>query len=112
MYTTTLAAKILEAYHIHSSISSRDIHDFKLYNAQRYAFAKILSFSYRGRTFYVSNDYSLNDDPEYLKDVIRDINPLVAGYAICNPTPQSDGATYALGLDGVEYYLWEDSPRT
>lgn len=69
---------------------------------------KILSFNYKNRKFYISDDYSLADNPEYVKNLIQDINHFIKGNIVKNPTPQSDGAHCALGFNGVEYYLWED----
>ena len=108
MSNTELAAKILEGYRIAEAVSSDEISNFKVHKAQRYALTQILSFKYQDRKFYISNDYSLGDNPKYVKDLIEDINHLVKGTIVKNPTPQSDGAQYALGFKGAEYYLWED----
>lgn len=108
MNNTELATKILEAYKIHHSVKTDEIHTLQVHKAQRYALGKILSFTYAGRKFYIVDDYSLDDNPEYVKNLIQDINHLVGGDIIKNPIPQSDGPQYALGLNDVEYYLWED----
>lgn len=108
MNNTERAAKILEAYEIHHTIKADEIHNLKEHKAQRYALRKILSFTYANRKFYIVDDYSLGDNPKHVKSLIQDINHLVGGGIVKNPIPQSDGAQYALGFNGVEYYLWED----
>jgi len=108
MNNVELAAKILEEYRIHTHISPDEIINMKEHKAQQYGLTKILSFHYSSRKFYISDDYSLGDNPKYVKDLIQDINHLVGGDIVKNPNPQSDAAQYTLGLNGVEYYLWED----
>lgn len=108
MGNNELVAKILEKYRIDETVSSDEISDLTIHKAQQYALTRIFSFKYKDRKFYISDDYSLGDNPKYVKDLIQDINHFVKGNIVKNPTPQSDGAQYALGFKGVEYYLWED----
>lgn len=67
----------------------------------------VYGFIHKGAKSYVSDDYSLNNDPKLIELAIRDIDHTVRGRLLKNPLPQSDGATYASGLDGVEYYVWK-----
>jgi hypothetical protein len=108
MNNIELVARILAKYQIDKNVSMGDITDLKVHKAQQYALTKILSFNYKDRKFYISDDYSLGDNPLYVKDLIQDINHLLGGNIVKNPIAQSDGTLYALGLNGVEYYLWED----
>ena len=108
MNNINLAAKILEQYQIDSNISPDEISNMKEHKAQQYGLTNILSFYYSRRKFYISDDYSLGDNPKYVKDLIQDINHLISGDIVKNPNSQSDGTQYALKLNGVEYYLWED----
>jgi ABC-type uncharacterized transport system YnjBCD ATPase subunit len=57
--------------------------------------------------FYITNDYSLGDNLKYIQNVLIEVNPKLKGNAVKNPIPQSDGAIFASGLDGTEYYLWK-----
>ena len=109
MNKSELVAELLEKFEIYTSVHPDEIKNIKTDKAKRYALTNILSFSYAGRKFYISDDYSLNDNPALVRNLIQDINPMIGGGIVKNPEPQSDGAQYALGLDDTEYYLWEDT---
>lgn len=108
MNNAELVARILEEYRIDQAVSPNEITNLKVFKAQQYGLTQIFSFKYKDRKFYISDDYTLGDNPKYVKNLIEDINHLVKGGIVKNPTPQSDGAQYALGFNGMEYYLWED----
>ncbi len=67
----------------------------------------VYSFDYKENHFYITNDYSLGDNLKYIQNVLIEVNPKLKGNAVKNPIPQSDGAIFASGLDGTEYYLWK-----
>lgn len=69
--------------------------------------ANVYSFEYHGKQYYVSDDYSLMDNPQYVKNILVDVEPALTGQILKNPVTQTDGAVYAGGLDGTEYYLWQ-----
>ena len=104
--TITICCKLLEIYQVAQAPSLDEIKGFKKYKAQRYGFTNVYSFDYKNKHYYVSDDYSLADSPKYLRDILEDISLMVKGGPLKNPMPQSDGAIFASGLDGVEYYLW------
>lgn len=102
-----ICRQLLEIYGSGSDVIQSDVKDFKVYRSQLYGRTNVYSFIYKNNRYYVTDDYSLMDVPEYIKNVFKDINPQLSGVLLKNPVPQSDGAIYASGLDGVEYYLWE-----
>ena len=102
-----LCSRLLVAYEISKNVDTVEIKHFKKYKSRLFGFCNVYSFTYKNRDFLVSDDYSLMDDPKYIKAVFKDASELEEGKLIENPVPQSDGAKYALGLDGTEYYLWE-----
>lgn len=103
----SLCARLLSEYGIDRKINQVDIKQLKIYKSRMYGFCNIYSFSFKNRNFLVSDDYSLMDDPKYIKAILEDATELKGGKLIENPVAQSDGAKYTLGLDGTEYYLWE-----
>lgn len=105
-----ICSKLLELYEVGSGVELGDIKNFKVHKSHVYGHASIYQFDYGNKCYYVTDDYSLGDDPQYIKDVLEEINSALQGRLLKNPTPQSDGAVYASGLDGVEYYLWEYQP--
>lgn len=105
-----LCCKLLKAYAISKNVDTVEIENFKKYKSRMFGFCDVYSFTYKNRDFLVSDDYSLMDDPKFIKAVFEEATELEEGKLIGNPVIQSDGAKYALGLDGTEYYLWESSP--
>ena len=101
-----ICCELLKAYAISKNVDQAEIDSFKIYKSRLYGFCNVYSFRYKDRDYLVSDDYSLMDDPKYIKAVFEDATDLKEGKLIENPIPQSDGAKYALGLDGTEYYLW------
>ncbi len=102
-----LCTKLLVAFGIDKRVDISDVKDLKKYKSQLYGMCDVYSFSYKNRKYLISDDYSLMDEPKYIKIVFEDAVDFSGGKLIDNPAPQSDVAKYALGLDGTEYYLWE-----
>ncbi|HMT19588.1 MAG TPA: hypothetical protein PKD15_06155 [Candidatus Saccharibacteria bacterium] len=46
------------------------------------------------------------DNSKFVTDVLSEVAPKLNGKLLKNPIAQSDGAIYACGVDGTEYYLW------
>lgn len=100
-------AELLVLYGEADEVASVKLKELQTYQAKRYAFADIYGFKYNDARYYVTNDYSLNDSLKYVDNVLRDIDHNLEGSLLKNPWPQSDGAVYASGLSGVEYYLYK-----
>jgi hypothetical protein len=102
-----ICSKLLEIYNVAKNVESHDLKHFTTHISQLYGFAHIFSFDYKDHHYYVSDDYSLDDKLEYVKNVFLEIDTKLQGALLKNPVAQSDGARYAAGLNGVEYYLWQ-----
>ena len=88
----SICASLLNLYKEATNASPHEIVALHSHKAQQYALTDIYSFLYKGVKYYVSNDYSLGDNPKYVENLIRDINHNLDGQLLKNPTPQSDGA--------------------
>jgi len=103
----SLLVKALDAFGVDKNIDANYIKNVKTHSSQLYALGSVFTFDYKDKHYYLVDDYSLADDPKYVQDILEEINHLLKGNILKNPTPQSDGAKYATGIDGNEYYLWE-----
>lgn len=103
-----LLVKALEAFGVEKNVNANNIKNIKVHSSQLYALGPVFTFDYKDKHYYLVDDYSLGDDPKYVQDILKEINHLLKGEILKNPTPQSDGAKYATGIDGTEYYLWEN----
>lgn len=101
------ACRLLELYKVAKNTDTKEISSFKIYKSKIYGMTKVYSFDFKNKHYYISDDYSLMDNPDFIRNVLEQINPSLKGNPLKNPVPQSDGANYASGLDGTEYYLWE-----
>ncbi|GAC1391481.1 MAG: hypothetical protein NVSMB46_04120 [Candidatus Saccharimonadales bacterium] len=99
--------RLLELYGISEKISTKDVVKLEIYKSKIYGMQDVYSFDFKDSHYYITNDYSLNDSPKYIKDILIEVNPNLKGSVVENPIVQSDGAKYATGLDGTEYYLWK-----
>ena len=102
-----ICIRLLVLFQVAKIVAPKDITNLKVYTSQNYAYGPVYAFDYNNKRYYVIDDYSLNDDPRYVKKILLDINPLLKGNILRNATYQADGARYAEGLNGIEYYLWE-----
>ena len=106
-----ICAKLLELFRVSTNVTPADIENLKIHKSQSYALGPVYAFDYKDNHYYVVDDYSLNDDPERVKDILLGVNHMLKGKILKNTTLQSDGAKYAEGLGGVEYCLWEVPSR-
>ena len=104
---TEIACRLLEMYQVANCVNEDEIKELTTHSSKRYGMQHIYSFSYKDKHYYASDDYSLIDNPKFVKDVLMEIVPKLNGRLLKNPIPQSDGAIFASGIDGKEYYLWE-----
>lgn len=104
--TPQICAALLNMYGEATNATPEEIQDVHTFNAQQFGRTNIYRFVYKGVKYYVSDDYSLNDTPKYVEMLLGDIDSMLTGSLLRNPIPQADGAMYASGLSGVEYYLW------
>ena len=102
-----IVCRLLKLYAVAENINTKDVVNLIIYNSRIYGLKDVYSFDYKDNHFYITNDYSLMDNPRYIKNILDEINPNLKGSVVKNPVPQSDGAKFATGLDGIEYYLWK-----
>ena len=102
-----ICVELLKLFHISESVSPDEIEHLKIHRSQIYVLGPVYAFDYQKNHYYVVDDYSLGDDLEDVKNILLDINHLLKGNIVRNSSDQSDGAIYAEGFDGTEYYLWE-----
>jgi hypothetical protein len=105
---TEIACRLLEMYKVATCVEDDEIKELTTHNSNQYGMQHIYSFVYKDKHYYATDDYTLMDDYKFVKDVLMEIVPKLNGKLLKNPIPQSDGAIYASGIDGKEYYLWED----
>jgi hypothetical protein len=105
---TEKACRLLEMYQVATCVNEGEIKELKTHNSKQYGMQHIYSFSYKDKRYYATDDYSLMDNPKFVKDVLLEVVPKLNGRLLKYPIPQSDGAIFASGIDGKEYYLWED----
>lgn len=104
-----LAYQLLQLYGVLKNAKPSEVTNIKSHKSSIYGMQHVYSFQYKDTKFYITDDYSLMDNPKFIRDVIAEFTPLLKGYPVENPTPQTDGAIYASGLGGNEYYLWTES---
>lgn len=107
MKTEWLCAKLLVAYGISPNAEPGMIDNLKTFQSQNYALGPVYAFDYRNKHYYVVDDYSLGDDPNYVKNILADINHLLTGEIVEKPLPQPVETKYAMKLGSSEYYLWK-----
>lgn len=103
-----LCTKLLTAYGVvKAAPSQQSIQNIKVYRSGLYGRAQVIGFTHLSTRYYASDDYSLDDNPKFIEEVFRDIDHILKGHLLRNPTTQQDGAIYAAGIDDTEYYLWQ-----
>ena len=106
-----ICAKLLELFRVSANVTPTDIANLKIHKSQSYALGPVYEFDHKNKHYYAVDDYSLNDNPEYVKDILLGIDHTLEGKILKNATHQSDGAKYTEGIGGVEYCLWEVPSR-
>jgi len=97
---------ILEKFNVATDTSVEDIANFKEHKSQLYAYGPVYAFDFKDSHYYVVEDYSLDENPELVKNILLDINNLLKGEIVKNPKPDSE-FPYSVDLDGRTYYLWK-----
>jgi hypothetical protein len=106
-FDPNLICQILRSYAITKNVLPEHIKNISVYQSQIYGMQQVIKFEYLNHQYYISNDYSLMDNPKFVHDVLSEVNPDLEGKLLKSPITQSDGADYAIGVNGVEYYLWQ-----
>ena len=101
-----LIVTILEKFGLGKNIQITSIEHIQKFKSDSYALGDVWSFDYQGRHYYISNDYSLDNNPKYIRNVFEDVNRLLKGQLINNPLSKSSNL-YSMGVGSNEYYLWQ-----
>lgn len=107
MRDNQIAKELLIAFGIAKMPHLDEITDYQSRKSHVYGMQTVISFRFKDKRYYASDDYSLMDNPRYVKEVLEEFVPNIKGQLLKNPVPQSDGAVYAAGINGTEYYLFE-----
>ena len=103
----TLYINALEIFGIDKNVDVDDITNTNSHTSDQYALGPILTFDYKNNHYYLVFDYSLGDNPSYVKDILIDINHLLKGSIVQKPSGSETNAKYAAIIDGEECYLWK-----
>ncbi|MCW1908816.1 MAG: hypothetical protein KIH63_005770 [Candidatus Saccharibacteria bacterium] len=106
MHDSKIVSELLRTYGIVANVDAKEITEFRAFKSHIFGMQSVYRFTYKGKRYYATDDYSLMDNPDYVREVLEEFQPNLKGRLVKNPIPQSDGAIYATGTDGREYYLW------
>lgn len=103
-----LISQILEAFGVAYNIEPEKIENLKVHKSKLYGMCDVFAFDFNGHHYYISNDYSLDDNPQYFKEILLDLNHLLKGNVIKNPNESSE-LKYSVSVNNNQYYLWRNS---
>ena len=106
---TDTMRQLLRLYNQAINPSLDEIKNLVVHKSTDYGMQNVYSFTYKGSQYYATDDYSLMDNPKYIEAVIKEFYPNLNGKPLKTIQKQSDGAQYACGINGVEYYLWQEN---
>lgn len=104
-----ICATVLNYYQVTDadSATANDIEKLFVYRSDIYAHSNVYAFKYKDVAYYINDDYSLDDNPEYLQEVLESVVSILHGSPVKNPHVPSSGKQYTGKLYGKEYYLWQ-----
>lgn len=106
-----ICVRVLEGFKIAEKVEPDELMDFRSGLSQLYARGPIYIFRYKRNRYYIVNDYSIDDDPKFVKNILLERNHLLKGHLLKSPVHFTvAGSEYIYGLDGGQYFLWEE-PR-
>ena len=105
MNNTEIISKVLKAFGISDSVDQEKIENLRVVKSKLYGMCDVFEFDFNGNHYYISNDYSLNDNPKYFEEILLDINHLLRGDALKNPNHNSE-LKYSVNIEDSQYYLW------
>jgi len=92
---------------IGGNLNPNDIQDIKIHKSQLYALGPVYSFNYRDNHYYLVDDYSLDNNPIYVRNIIEEINHLLKGTILTSPDAINSNSQYAVSINNTDYYLWQ-----
>jgi hypothetical protein len=100
-----LICRVMEAFGITEDAKPEKIENLRVVKSKLYGMCDVFEFDFNGNHYYISNDYSLNDNPKYFEEILLDINHLLRGDALKNPNNNSE-LKYSVNIEDSQYYLW------
>jgi hypothetical protein len=104
-----LLATALIKFGIDQPVDADDIKNVKKHKSQLYALGPVYGFIYHDKHYYLIDDYSLDNNPTYIRNIVEEINHLAEGVPLTPPNPTSEDKLYTASINNTEYYLWESS---
>jgi hypothetical protein len=71
--------RLLKIYGVANRVYAAEIDNFKIYRSQIYGLANVYSFNYKSKHYYVSDDHSLMDNPKFIENVFKELDPTLVG---------------------------------
>jgi hypothetical protein len=103
---TDLLATSLMTFGVDENVDTHDITNVKIHKSQLYALGPVYSFSYQNSHYYLVEDYSLDNNPTYVRNIIEEINHLLEGALLARPDAMNSEDKYGASINNTEYYLW------
>jgi hypothetical protein len=100
-----LICSVLEEFAVVDKVDQEKIENLRVVKSKLYGMCDVFEFDFNGNHYYISNDYSLNDNPKYFEEILLDINHLLRGDALKNPNHNSE-LKYSVNIEDSQYYLW------
>jgi len=94
--------KVLEAFGITDDAKLEKIENLKVHSSKLYGMCDVFEFDFIKNHYYISNDYSLGDNPKYFEEILLDINHLLKGSALKNPKHNSQ-LKYSVSIEDSQY---------
>jgi len=104
-----LLATALIVFGVDDHATVDDIMNIKTHKSQLYALGPVYGFMYHGKRYYLIDDYSLDNNPTYVRNIVEEINHLAEGGPLARPSAANEDELYATSINNTEYYLWEGS---
>lgn len=104
-----LLATALIIFGIDQHVDADDIKNVKTHKSQLYALRPVYGFIYHDTHYYLVDDYSLDNNPTYVKNIVEEINHLAEGTTLARPDAANGDEQYAASINNTEYYLWKSS---
>lgn len=104
-----LLATALIAFGVDDHAAVDEIKNIKTHKSQLYALGPVYGFTYHDTHYYLIDDYSLDNNPTYVKNIVEEINHLAEGTPVARPDAANGDELYAASINNTEYYLWESS---
>jgi len=101
-----LICSVLEEFAVADKVDPEKIENLRVVKSKLYGMCDVFEFDFNGNHYYISNDYSLDDNPKYFEEILLDINHMLKGNALKNPKTNSE-LKYSINIENSQYYIWK-----